>query len=307
MTVQAESPDTSSELGFTGQPRLSAGLYVMGIRIYDAKLRQFLQPDLLNPTTYTYAGGDPINFVDPSGMVPVSLDGGGSSYSTYSGGYPGASPYPFGEEPDETIIVTGKKKDHGEYTNTGSIGGHPNVSEIPLPTRERAERALDRLRRDIMRGRHGTPPHLTLGTDPRGLTADEIRMAQRAFDARGWNGVVDFGAVVVAFVEGLFDATGFAGGSSPSDANVVFIDSAQEGAPTYGELLVHELAHVYIYQVVFDSNTAQYEAAHTLYYHTPSFRESPGFYDGIYEKIPWEAQAGFVADWCHSGRGDQCL
>jgi len=42
----------------------------MGIRAYDAKLRQFLQPDVLNPMSYTYAGGDPINFVDPTGRSP---------------------------------------------------------------------------------------------------------------------------------------------------------------------------------------------------------------------------------------------
>ena len=69
MTVQAESADTASELGFTGQLRLSGGLYVMGIRVYDSKLRQFVQPDILNPMSYTYAGGDPVNRIDPTGMI----------------------------------------------------------------------------------------------------------------------------------------------------------------------------------------------------------------------------------------------
>jgi hypothetical protein len=143
--------------------------------------------------------------------------------------------------------------------------------------------------------------------DPRALTADELRMARRALDARGWVGVVDFGPVIMAFVEGLLDSTGYAGASSPSDPNVVFIDSTMEGSPTYGELLVHELAHVYIFQVVFDSNTTDYEAAYNLYYHTPRHPDSPGYYDGVYGDIPWENRAAFVAAWCRSGRGDQCL
>ncbi len=71
----SETADSASELGFTGSLRLSGGLLVMGRRIYDPKLRQFLQPDIIGPMTYTYAGGDPINFVDPSGTSPVIPEG----------------------------------------------------------------------------------------------------------------------------------------------------------------------------------------------------------------------------------------
>jgi RHS repeat-associated protein len=69
-TSQGDSGASASELGFTGKVRLSRGLYLMGNRVYDAKLRQFLQPDLQNPMSYTYAGGDPVNFVDPTGRSP---------------------------------------------------------------------------------------------------------------------------------------------------------------------------------------------------------------------------------------------
>lgn len=46
----------------------------MGSRVYDPALRQFIQPDALDPMTYTYAGGDPVNHVDPSGLFPVSVE-----------------------------------------------------------------------------------------------------------------------------------------------------------------------------------------------------------------------------------------
>ncbi len=69
-TAQGDSGGSASELGFTGKLRLSKGLYLMGNRVYDAKLRQFLQPDIQNPMSYTYAGGDPVNFVDPTGRSP---------------------------------------------------------------------------------------------------------------------------------------------------------------------------------------------------------------------------------------------
>jgi len=69
-----ETVDTASEIGFTGSLRLTGGLLLMGRRVYDPSLRQFLQPDVIDPMTYSYAGGDPVNFVDPSGMIPVSVD-----------------------------------------------------------------------------------------------------------------------------------------------------------------------------------------------------------------------------------------
>ena len=66
----------------------------MGIRIYDPKLRQFLQPDVLDPMSYTYAGGVPANRIDPTGMIdtpsfqPDHGDLGGS------GGFSDAPPCP---------------------------------------------------------------------------------------------------------------------------------------------------------------------------------------------------------------------
>jgi RHS repeat-associated protein len=133
MTVQAESVDTASELGFTGQLRLSGGLYVMGIRVYDAKLRQFLQPDVLNPMSYTYAGGDPVNRIDPTGMIDTpsfqldhgDLGGSGGFWDGSPCSSDGSGRRTCGEE----IGVNGERL-------PTAAGGHHTVSEIPNVTRE---------------------------------------------------------------------------------------------------------------------------------------------------------------------------
>ena len=58
------------------------GLRVLGARTYDPVTRLFLPPDPLAtvPATngaasaYTYAWQDPINYIDPTGMQPVSIE-----------------------------------------------------------------------------------------------------------------------------------------------------------------------------------------------------------------------------------------
>lgn len=69
-----ETDDNASERGFANGIRLTGTLLVMGVRIYDTQLRQFLQPDPVDPMTYTYVGGDPVNRVDPTGMISEALD-----------------------------------------------------------------------------------------------------------------------------------------------------------------------------------------------------------------------------------------
>jgi RHS repeat-associated protein len=70
-TMLGETSDSTAELGFTGSLRLSGGLFVMGRRVYDPMLRQFLQPDIIDPMTYTYAASDPVNLIDPTGLSPA--------------------------------------------------------------------------------------------------------------------------------------------------------------------------------------------------------------------------------------------
>jgi RHS repeat-associated protein len=72
-----------------GQRDAVTGAYALGRRTYDPSKAGFLQPDSYrldgsdaaltsNPRTanlYTYAGGDPVNFSDPSGHNPCSTEG----------------------------------------------------------------------------------------------------------------------------------------------------------------------------------------------------------------------------------------
>ena len=75
---------------FTGQDwDASSGLGNYGARFYDPQLRAFLQPDNARetPDPYTYAGGDPINFTDPSGNYVEKVKWGlWVGYQAYRGG-----------------------------------------------------------------------------------------------------------------------------------------------------------------------------------------------------------------------------
>ena len=55
---------------------------LLGARVYDPRTRQFLSTDPLmtvpgsngGASAYTYAWQDPVNFVDPTGLRPVSKE-----------------------------------------------------------------------------------------------------------------------------------------------------------------------------------------------------------------------------------------
>jgi RHS repeat-associated protein len=70
---------TDSEIGYTGALRLgwtpgtqTGSLMLLGARVYHAELRRWLQPDTVDTMRYAYTGGDPANFVDPSGRMRIS-------------------------------------------------------------------------------------------------------------------------------------------------------------------------------------------------------------------------------------------
>jgi RHS repeat-associated protein len=69
--VGTEADETASELGFIGGTKLSGGLVHLRARAYSPLLRRFLQPDTIDLRRYTYAHGDPLNFVDPTGRDGV--------------------------------------------------------------------------------------------------------------------------------------------------------------------------------------------------------------------------------------------
>jgi RHS repeat-associated protein len=72
---------SDSELGYTNGLRLlwkagtapalpqTPGLVLLGARVYHAELKRWLQPDTVDALRYTYTGGDPVNFIDPSGRA----------------------------------------------------------------------------------------------------------------------------------------------------------------------------------------------------------------------------------------------
>jgi RHS repeat-associated protein len=69
-------------LGQFGVRREAAGLYRMGLRLYDAATRRFLTRDPLAAGTdphranpYAYADGNPLRFVDPTGEAPLVSNG----------------------------------------------------------------------------------------------------------------------------------------------------------------------------------------------------------------------------------------
>ena len=74
--VASHTGTDSVQMGFAGQYRMHATkqLIYMRARTYDPATAQFLSVDPINGTssgeTYAYAGGDPVNFTDPSGLSP---------------------------------------------------------------------------------------------------------------------------------------------------------------------------------------------------------------------------------------------
>lgn len=69
----------ATQMGFAGQYRMHTEnqLIYLRARTYDPVTAQFLSPDplaALSGETYSYAANSPVNFTDPSGLVPVGCD-----------------------------------------------------------------------------------------------------------------------------------------------------------------------------------------------------------------------------------------
>jgi RHS repeat-associated protein len=75
----------ASELKFTGAKDLYGGILHLRSRAYSPTIRRFLQADDVDSLRYSYAGGDPINRIDPSGHSSApfsdSIQGRGSATS----------------------------------------------------------------------------------------------------------------------------------------------------------------------------------------------------------------------------------
>ena len=46
---------------------------LLGARVYHPELKRWLVPDTVDPLRYTYTGGDPVNFIDPSGRMMLEI------------------------------------------------------------------------------------------------------------------------------------------------------------------------------------------------------------------------------------------
>jgi murein DD-endopeptidase MepM/ murein hydrolase activator NlpD len=120
---------SDSELGYTNGLRLlwrpgvtpalpqGPGLVLLGARVYHAELKRWLQPDTVDALRYTYTGGDPVNFIDPSGRTMIDPHSDGLKGSIANWDFLGAfqltlspknslDPAPSNNEPAPTPVAT---------------------------------------------------------------------------------------------------------------------------------------------------------------------------------------------------------
>jgi len=91
--AKAEGP--SARYRFTGEVVVAgSGSYLLGARVFDPETGRFLQPDPLVSQAYDpqafnrygYALNSPMNWIDPSGLAPVSAFGEGGGAGSEEGG-----------------------------------------------------------------------------------------------------------------------------------------------------------------------------------------------------------------------------
>ena len=78
---QSTEHEVDTRLGFNGQFREALNWYFLGngYRVYNSRLMRFHSPDSWSPfgegglNAYMYCAGDPVNFSDPTGHMPINF------------------------------------------------------------------------------------------------------------------------------------------------------------------------------------------------------------------------------------------
>ncbi len=133
--------DARTERGFADTVKLSQGLLLMGARVYDPTSRRFVQADNVDLKRYTYADGDPINELDPSGHDGVATCRAGETCPVTTDPKPGdrltdpAPPPPLIDEIAAALREYNKnnpRPDVGsEWAQSGDTGGGFSASDGP--------------------------------------------------------------------------------------------------------------------------------------------------------------------------------
>jgi RHS repeat-associated protein len=126
----SEGATLEQATAWRGRRQDITGFYWMGARYYESSSGRFLSPDpyghAASLSLYDYAGGDPINFVDPTGRLQQEQNAGGSHVGRYYvSGDQAISLAPDPDNPKQSLIrvVDGQPMVFAsKYANGGAKG-----------------------------------------------------------------------------------------------------------------------------------------------------------------------------------------
>jgi RHS repeat-associated protein len=132
----------SGRFGYTGQMRLpELGLMHYKARAYSPRYGRFLQPDPIGTNgglnVYEYAGSDPVNASDPSGLCIIPIDFYQPLLQGYNPGYNGFLPKHFGANFCEASGYGGAPPEPSlpNIIVTGSFSNVPTSAIVPIGNR----------------------------------------------------------------------------------------------------------------------------------------------------------------------------